>query len=136
MDKRMLRQIIRLEIKALREGRGGRMKSVTEFETPIGSETSPAADIKALSKIGVQVKSKKDISGQPNWLNGKHGSHLIQIKRYNGPSQFGINKSRITILYVKDTSTGKVLADYDRGWNIKPSADIKQLVDQIVKALK
>lgn len=125
MKKSELRQLIREEVEAV----------ITE---------SAEEDLKALTKLGMKGKVKKSrLGGGINWLILKHGTHTIQIKRYDEPSQYGINNGRISKLYIKDekqkheTGTGVVVANYDRGWDVKPTdPKVKKLVDQIVKAFK
>lgn len=137
INKSDIRKMIREEIRnVLSEGR--RQISDAETISPEELMRGAADDAKKLAKIGVQVKPKKSsFTGSPNWLVGKHGPHTVQIKRYNKPSQYGINQGRISVLYIADKKQGTVLANYDRGWDVKPSTpEAKKLVDQIVGALK
>lgn len=136
--KSTLRRFIREEIKSyLNEGRA---KKIPEADySPEEDQQSAIADIKALGKIGISAKFPKmrgAYRGTYNWIEGKHGKHKIQIKRYIEPSQHGINRGRISKLWIAD-QRGSVLANYDRGWDVKPSdPEVKKLVDQIVGALK
>lgn len=57
------------------------------------------------------------------WRNHTYGDYHIQVKVYNQPSKLGIRKGRISKLRIR-TGTGKVVANYDRGWDIRPSKSI------------
>ena len=42
-----------------------------------------------------------------------------QVKAYDEGSEYGINGGRISKLWIK--MDGKVITNYDRGWDIKPN---------------
>lgn len=46
--------------------------------------------------------------------------HYI-LKVYDEPSKFGINHGRISKLQLKQN--GKIVANYDRGWDIYPATE-------------
>lgn len=44
-----------------------------------------------------------------------------RVKHFDEPSQYGIDDGRISKLEIrKDDSSGRILANYDRGWDIQP----------------
>lgn len=47
------------------------------------------------------------------------------IKVYNEPSKFGINHGKISKLELKQD--GKIVANYDRGWDIYPTTKEAEL---------
>ena len=59
-------------------------------------------------------------------VNGEEVSY--QVKSYDEGSEFGINEGRISKLFIKSESTGKVLALYDRGWDKKPTTKTAKAV--------
>lgn len=138
--KTRLREIITEEVRRILSERTSRDSlPATRLERDEDIWKGAAADQKALNKLGINVKAKKSsFGGSPNWLIGTHGPHIVQIKRFNEPSQYGIKNGRISLLFIQDSKTKKILADYDRGnWAVKPTdPQVKKLVDQIIGALK
>ena len=47
------------------------------------------------------------------------------MKVYEGPSEFGINGGKVSKLMLK--RNGKIVCNYDRGWDVKPAARIPSL---------
>lgn len=125
MKKLELKQIIREEVKKYI------MEATPEDYT---------GDVSVLKSV-IKVKKQVDY-----WVKGtsKDGKYFIGIKVYSEPSTFGIKKGRVSKLYIQDADKraggkgfGSNLALYDRGWDTKPvNNEIKNLVNQIVKALK
>lgn len=52
------------------------------------------------------------------------------VKHYENPSKYGIKNGRISKLLLK--IDGKVVANYDRGWNIKPQNEVAENALQIL----
>lgn len=74
-----------------------------------------------------------------NWVYGEsdNGQIEFQAKLYDENSQFGINKGRVSKLWVGD-NYGEIV-HYDRGWDRKPrpgyETDVfEQVVDFLEKA--
>lgn len=61
--------------------------------------------------ITVRITGKIDAM---NWTFGIVGGVPFEAKIFDEPSKYGINKGRISKLYIKD------VCSYDRGWNEKP----------------
>ena len=60
--------------------------------------------------------------------------YYYEVKVFEEPSQFGIDKGNISKLYVKRLNDGDVVAHYDRGWDMEPiNADAKEVVEIIKK---
>lgn len=56
----------------------------------------------------------------------------IQFVRFDDPSQFGIDGGRISKLWVRDEQLYKTVANYDRGWDIRPAtAEAKAIVRKV-----
>lgn len=59
------------------------------------------------------------------WTNGvikiDKTSVTFSVKHFEEPSEFGIDEGRISKLELR--VKGKIVANYDRGWDIKPSDD-------------
>lgn len=43
------------------------------------------------------------------------------VKHYEEPSEYGIKNGRVSKLSIE--IAGKIVCDYDRGWNTKPKTD-------------
>ena len=58
----------------------------------------------------------------PGWQEGtvaiKGGCYRFWVKAYEEPSQYGIDGGRISKLMIK--RGGKIVANYDRGWDLEP----------------
>ena len=57
----------------------------------------------------------------------------FSIKKFNEGSQYGINGGKISKLFIQD-SNKNILACYDRGWDIKPHAEAKEILEKILEA--
>ena len=65
-------------------------------------------------------------------INGKR--FTIQFVRFDDPSQFGIDKGRVSKLWAKDEQIGTTIMNYDRGWDILPAtAEAKAILRKIKK---
>ncbi len=54
-----------------------------------------------------------------SWKRFKHGDLKVTAKVFNGPSNDGIKNGRISKLEIR-TKGGKMVANYDRGWDVRP----------------
>ena len=55
-----------------------------------------------------------------SWKKFRVGKYKATAKVHDKPSRHGILRGRISKLRIK-TEGGKVIANYDRGWDIKPT---------------
>jgi hypothetical protein len=55
-------------------------------------------------------------TGMPNWTKGSVGGFNFCVKHYKHGSPYGIDNGRISKLEIR--KDGKILANYDRGWDI------------------
>lgn len=95
-------------------------------------------DLKAIAKLGIKGQVKKAAQGMGAWIIGTHADHIIQIKRFDEPSEgYGLNGGRISKLFIKDKNNDQVLVNFDRGWDEKPNTpELKKLVAQLAKAFQ
>lgn len=68
------------------------------------------------------------------WEHGSYKNYTFEAKVYEQGSQFGINQGRISKLQIKDDD--KVVAHYDRGWDIRPKLEHKNDVKEIIDVLE
>lgn len=55
------------------------------------------------------------------WTKGTLNGYQFCIKHFEEGSEFGINNGRISKMTL--SKDGKTLANYDRGWDVKPKDD-------------
>ena len=65
------------------------------------------------------------------WKKWEENGFEIQMLAFDKPSQYGIDKGKISKLWIR--KNGKVVCNYDRGWDIEPEKDVKELYDSILK---
>lgn len=66
------------------------------------------------------------------WEDGKIDSYYYEVKVYDEPSKFGINKGRVSKLIIYD-SDKQTVCQYDRRWVIKPNNDeVKDVFNKIM----
>ena len=66
------------------------------------------------------------------WTKGANNEFKWAVKHYDEPSIFGINNGRISKLSIQKISNNEVMANYDRGWDVEPSEEIKFLYDKLI----
>lgn len=59
------------------------------------------------------------VIGVPASVCGKPTAIHYWVKHYQNPSKYGINNGRISKLMLK--IDGKIVCNYDRGWDIRPT---------------
>ena len=70
-----------------------------------------------------------------NWFEGEIGGFTVCAKVYPEPSQYGIENGRISKLTITDVD-GNTIANYDRGWDVIPKEEYKDLYDNVVGSLE
>ena len=70
------------------------------------------------------------VIGVPSKTDGKSTAVHYWVKHYENPSKYGINNGRISKLMLK--IDGKVVANYDRGWDMKPQNEAAEIALQIL----
>ena len=73
----------------------------------------------------------KTFDNSSNWVDGTVGPYTFSAKLFDTGSSFGIDGGRVSKLSIQ-TKT-KMLVNYDRGWDIKPTAG--SLGNQALKAV-
>ena len=68
-----------------------------------------------------------------NWTTLRCGKYNVQVKHFDEPSHYGINNGRISKLWILDTKNKKEMANYDRGWDVRPKKGVKTIYNQILK---
>ena len=94
-----------------------------------GSTQDVLEDWVAEHKLGHKF-NEKDLA----WKDGTSGKYQWQAKVYDEGSDYGINGGRVSKLWMKDTKSGEVVVEYDRGWSI--GEDKKSIWGPIVDKFK
>jgi|ERR1035437_3857317 hypothetical protein len=89
-----------------------------------------------------------------NWVSGKCGQYNFEAKLFDIGSPFGINKGKVSKFSMTDASipctvsfetaedivlnlfNKNIVVDYDRGWNKKPTKEVKSYFDAIMNLLE
>jgi hypothetical protein len=74
-----------------------------------------------------------------NWITGTVDGLHVQAKCYTEPSHYGMDEEgRISKLWIKDAASGKVLYNYDRGYDFDGiNADsLRMVVAAVAKKIK
>lgn len=58
------------------------------------------------------------------WILGTVGDFSVCLKQYNSGSKWGINNGRISKQEMRKDDV--IVANYDRGWDIKPEGEEAQ----------
>jgi hypothetical protein len=94
--------------------------------------------ISRLKGQGMQVSTKMSTLSN-RWMTARKDGLTAQILYFDKPSEFGIKgrgrkEGRISKLWINDGK--KVVAEYDRGWSIRPPSEgpAREMFDQIVEA--
>ena len=58
-----------------------------------------------------------------DWTYGHTDEYDFQVKHFDRPSSFGIEEGRISKLWITRHSDRRVIAAYDRGWDILPGTE-------------
>lgn len=63
------------------------------------------------------------------------GDFKAVIKYFSEPSEeYGIDGGKVSKLWIKNTKTGEIVANYDRGWDVKiKSPQVKKFYEKILK---
>jgi hypothetical protein len=78
-----------------------------------------------------------DTRGYDGWVSGEiktvNATYNFDAKVFNEKSQFGIYNGRVSKLCVFSGKT--YFANYDRGWDIRPTAEFKPIYKALMKKL-
>ena len=66
------------------------------------------------------------------WTRGKLNGFEYEIKHFDEGSIYGINEGRISKLWMRD-ERGNCVANYDRGWDRRPTRAARKTYEQLLK---
>lgn len=85
-----------------------------------------------MRNIVSMIKEKR--TARHAWKKEKEGLFEASILAFDEPSEYGIDNGRISKLYIVErTRTLKVVCNYDRGWDVRPSKEVKEFYEKIIK---
>ena len=68
-----------------------------------------------------------------NWTQGTTtDGHTFYVKHYDNGSPFGIDEGRVSKLEIR--KDGRIVTNYDRGWDIEPADATKAAYTEILAA--
>lgn len=70
------------------------------------------------------------------WLTVEGEDFTATFFRFEFGSQYGIDNGRLSKLTIKRKSTNECIANYDRGWDIKPAMnheDIAEFYNEVLR---
>ena len=94
--------------------------------------TKPILVTVTIDGTKVDIKHKRH-----NFVSGVYGDYLFEAKIYNIGSKFGINNGRVSKLSIRLIQEPKTewIANYDRGWDVRPKAEYRDVYKKILRAL-
>ena len=70
--------------------------------------------------------------GKANWWDLWNDTYEAQVLSFQANSQYGIDEGRISKLEIRDKQTHRILANYDRGWDIEPAPEVMDFYKAII----
>jgi len=86
----------------------------------------------------VRITGKHGGMGGGVWYVGRVEKRHFEALVFAEPSQYGIDGGQVSKLFVWDgpkKKRGKALAAYERGWELEPEEDVRQVVEMLVAEL-
>lgn len=78
---------------------------------------------------------KKKLRG--NWTELTCGKYKVQLKHFSKKSENGIDKGKVSKLWMKDIKSNKEVINFDRGWDkritSKTPKDAKAVYNKIIR---
>ena len=79
-----------------------------------------------------------------NWVDGEVGKYKFQAKLFDTPSDYGINDGRVSKLCIWDDDVRlqkfdileASVVNFDRGWDIEPTEEVKPYFDAVMELLE
>lgn len=99
------------------------------------SDLKEFVDPKTISRY-IQIFKIERHGGGGAWITGVAKGDIrikVAILVFTEGSQFGINKGKVSKLWLFDRKSKKTLANYDRGWDVKPDKSVAKWVTDLVK---
>ncbi|WP_297419750.1 hypothetical protein [Clostridium sp.] len=70
-----------------------------------------------------------------NWVSGVVEDYKFEAKLFDEGSVFGIDEGRVSKLSILDNKN-VWLVNYDRGWDIEPKEDFKEIYNTVMELLE
>jgi len=88
--------------------------------------------------VELRITSKHGGMGGGVWYVGRVEKLHFEALVFTEPSQYGIDGGQVSKLYVwagPKKKRGRALAAYERGWELEPGEDVRQVVERLVEEL-
>ena len=74
------------------------------------------------------------------WVRGVSGLYTFDAKVYRAGSSYGVRNGRVSKLAIWLRADGRGrpcwVVNYDRGWDIRPQKEHRQLVESVIRLLE
>ena len=78
-----------------------------------------------------------DFGTESNWVTGTCEGHTFHAKLFDTPSEFGIKNGRVSKFSLcLNSNRSRCIINYDRGWDLKPTKENREIFDVIMKLLE
>ena len=77
----------------------------------------------------ITVNRRKD-----GWIviNEESETYMAAVLRFKEVSTYGINGGRISKLYIANKRNNLCMANFDRGWDMQPTDEVKEFYNEII----
>lgn len=65
-------------------------------------------------------------------INEESETYIAAVMRFQKGSSYGINGGRISKLYIATKRNNQCVANYDRGWDMQPTDEVKEFYNEII----
>ena len=109
---------------------------MTNNEPKMTNDDIDASDLLETLKI---TKSERRTIGGGTWVGGTMGGHRFDALVFSDHADeptYELANSRISKLSLRRISDGQIVANFDRGWDVRPTTPIaEQIVDLLAAGL-
>lgn len=114
-----------------------RLTKLIEKAKQITEDNISSSELSRLKQFMLDKDYKVSSAGSGgSWLTGTlYAQYKINALVFSEPTYYGINGGRVSKLWIKDEDSGKEVCNYDRGWDVKPTGKVKDMVKSFLSAI-
>lgn len=97
----------------------------------------PTDPVEMLETLKITKIDRQGCSGGGSWVSGRIAGHRFEalvFPEHAERESYELDKSRISKLWLKNTITGETVANFERGWDIRPTTDDAQQIVDLLSA--
>lgn len=99
----------------------------------------PTDPVQMLDTLAITKIDRQGCSGGGSWVSGRIAGHRFEalvFPEHAERESYELNRSRISKLWLKDMTSGQTVANFERGWDVRPTTDnARQIVDLLAAGL-